>query len=342
MLRKSLGFFFVFLFLLTFSISLIPLSAEAASGTRLIFCGRSADDPATAGDDSAPCTMCHLLLTGQGIMQWLMQIMTIIAIVVIVAMAIMYIVSAGNPGMMKTAKSGIIASLVGFALMLGAWLIVNIVLMTLADTSDTTKAISGLVATGSFSFACDVNSTAGSGVLTASGGTSAATSGATGGVPVGGGGSCSVPTGGNCSSASLSSTCFSGANLDSWSKICQVESGGGNASARSGTDICTNYGNRSFSGGLFQINVFSNGSLLGNSRCNALGSKGTCNNRRASDGVCLGWTCSINNVSDFDYCMGLTFTPAGSIAMACSLSGGGKNTIPWSTTANKCGIPKTL
>ena len=83
--------------------------------------------------------------------------MTFIAIAVIVAMAIFYIVSTGNEGMMQTAKGGITAALVGFAIMLAAWLIVNTTLRIFTAT------IPGLtVSSTGFSFTCDTTSSAGS------------------------------------------------------------------------------------------------------------------------------------------------------------------------------------
>ena len=59
---------------------------------------------------------------------------------------------------MSTAKGGIKAVLIGFAIMLSAWLIVNIILTILIDPNDTNKPLGGLVQDGTFSFSCDVSS----------------------------------------------------------------------------------------------------------------------------------------------------------------------------------------
>ena len=83
--------------------------------------------------------------------------MTVIAITVIVAMGVLYIVSTGDTGLMQTAKSGMLAALIGFAIMLSAWLIVNVVLTTLADTSK--GLFPQLVSSpGVFNFSCDTRS----------------------------------------------------------------------------------------------------------------------------------------------------------------------------------------
>jgi len=144
--------FFLFSFLLTFA----PLSADAA----LIPCGRNSDDPDTiTTNEMAPCTICHIIVGGAGLITWGLGIMTVVAICVIVAMAILYIVSAGYDGLMTTAKGGIKASLIGFAVILGAWLIVNVVLTMLSVDRGAGKPLAGLIQTNAFTFTCDTTST---------------------------------------------------------------------------------------------------------------------------------------------------------------------------------------
>lgn len=182
MISRSARLFFFGFFLLSFLSAGAPFSAEAA----LVPCGRSSGTAA----EQAPCTVCHLVIGGKGVIDYGLQIMTFVAIAVIVAMAIFYIVSTGDEGMMQTAKSGIKAALIGFAVMLGAWLIVNTTLRILSAT------IPGLGITASgFTFSCDVSSSAGSGTGTAAGGTSGgnAASGVIVVPPTGG--TISVPTG---------------------------------------------------------------------------------------------------------------------------------------------------
>lgn len=138
-----------------------PPTSQTSSSGGLVPCGRTADDPATPlpADESKPCTVCHIVVGANGVIQWGMNIMTIIAITVIFAMGVLYVVSAGNTGMMQTAKSGMLAALIGFAVMLLAWLIVNIVLTVLADTTSSNKPFKDLVSTpGIFNFSCDINS----------------------------------------------------------------------------------------------------------------------------------------------------------------------------------------
>lgn len=103
-----------------------PVQDVNAAGSGLVPCG-------SGTGNTSPCTLCHLVQGVDNIIQWGMQVMTYFGIAVIVAMGIVYIVSAGNPAMMTTAKNGIKSSLIGFALMLGAWIIINTIMTTLAN-----------------------------------------------------------------------------------------------------------------------------------------------------------------------------------------------------------------
>lgn len=147
MLFRSSRFFFFGFFLFSVFSAFTPLAAEAA----LVPCGRSAGTAA----EQAPCTVCHVIVGGKGVIDYGLKIMTFVAIAVIVAMAILYIISTGDDGMMSTAKGGIKAAFIGFAVMLSAWLIVSTTLRILsADIAGLTISSSG------FSFSCDTVSSA--------------------------------------------------------------------------------------------------------------------------------------------------------------------------------------
>lgn len=149
----------LFSFLLLLIAGLPMASAEAA----FVPCGTEANP--------APCTLCHIVIAGKGIMDWGMQVMVAIGLVVITAMGIMYIVSAGDEGMIKQAKSGIKSSLIGVAVMLGAWLLVNTTLLLVAQETDASKnPIVGLYAVNGYQFSCINQSTASGGAATTAAG----------------------------------------------------------------------------------------------------------------------------------------------------------------------------
>lgn len=143
--------FFQILFVLGILFSVAPVPVEAAG---IIPCGRSSGST----EEQAPCTVCHIVVAGNNVIKWGTGIMGVIAVTVLFAMAVLYVVSAGDEGMMKTAKGGIWAALIGFTVMLSAWLIVNTVLSVLADTTTTGAPLAGLVQSGKFVYSCDTAS----------------------------------------------------------------------------------------------------------------------------------------------------------------------------------------
>jgi hypothetical protein len=137
--------------------------------------------------DNPPCTLCHLVIGVQGIVDWAIRVMTFFAIAVIVAMGILYIVSAGNSGMITMAKNGIKTTLFGFAIVLGSWVIINYIIITLANNGVGH-------ATSWHTFTCDTTSSA----LTGGGGAGG------GPTPVGPGGALTCTTGACATNAAVS------------------------------------------------------------------------------------------------------------------------------------------
>ncbi len=149
-MRRFLRGVSLFIFLFSLTLSLLPTPTHAA----LVPCGRQTGTP----EEMAPCTLCHLVVGGHGVIDYGLKLMTVLALTVIVAMALLYIVSTGNDSLMGTAKGGIKASLIGFALMLGAFLLVTTTLRVLS------AQIPGLtVSPGGFSFSCSTVSSASTG-----------------------------------------------------------------------------------------------------------------------------------------------------------------------------------
>jgi len=83
-----------------------------------------------------PCNLCYLIKGIQGLISYGFKIMVFVALVMIVIGGIMYITSAGNEGLMKSAKAVIFKTLAGFAIILGGWLIVNTIIYYIGASSD--------------------------------------------------------------------------------------------------------------------------------------------------------------------------------------------------------------
>lgn len=110
------------LFLFVFGATLLlPLALPVDAA--IVPCGRNAGTAA----EMAPCTLCHLIVGIYNIVEWLRNVIVAFSIAAIVAMGILYIVSTGNDSLMEFAKGGIKAALIGFAVIISAWLMVNII-----------------------------------------------------------------------------------------------------------------------------------------------------------------------------------------------------------------------
>jgi hypothetical protein len=99
---------------------LLPLFFVEAQG--LVPCGQGRE----AGN---ACTLCHLIVGINGIVQYGTGLLITVAAVAIFISGVMYVVSGGSEGQVTLAKNFLTASLKGFTLVLGAWFIVNVVLM---------------------------------------------------------------------------------------------------------------------------------------------------------------------------------------------------------------------
>lgn len=182
MRRNAFTLSLLFLFGLAL-FSPIPSSADG-----LVPCGRNTDDPTTTINETAVCTLCHVIVGGKNIIDWGMRVMVAIGLVVITAMGIWYIVSSGNDSMISQAKSGIKATLIGIAVMLGAWLLIHTTLLLLAQETDPSKnPIIGLQVVNGFQFSCDTQSLANTG---ASSSATGATGSSSGGSSSSGGAAC--------------------------------------------------------------------------------------------------------------------------------------------------------
>lgn len=124
-MRPSFFFLFALFSLFTSLLWSLPVSTVEAG---IIPCGLTTDDPNQAGDQTGKCTICHLIVGVNNIVILLRNVMSAIAVVVVVAMSFVYITSAGDESRMAFAKQGILASLIGFAIILLAWLLVNYIL----------------------------------------------------------------------------------------------------------------------------------------------------------------------------------------------------------------------
>lgn len=153
-----------FLCLLFFSLIFSATKVNAASG--LVPCGLGANDP---------CTLCHLIVGIQGLIQWGLGILIALSITAISIAGVIYIVSSGDPTLIKKAKDFVTSVIIGFALMLGAWLIVNTTLWIFSTKEDgsTGKYSLGLESKNWYTFDCSTVSSSTGATTTGQGGVAA-------------------------------------------------------------------------------------------------------------------------------------------------------------------------
>ncbi len=145
-----------FLLLMMVVFPLLPYPADADSDTGivgvnrgLVTCGKSG-----TGKENA-CGLCDLVRGMKTLVDYMRTIMVFISLAVITAMGVLYIVSAGNDGMITMAKNGIKFSLIGLAIILSAWLIVNTVIFSIFGAKSDLGVRASFSITGGFIFNCN-------------------------------------------------------------------------------------------------------------------------------------------------------------------------------------------
>ena len=116
-MKKNNAFFLILI------IALGIFSFLPASAAGLVSCGRSGD---------SPCTLCDLLVLIKSLIDFGTRLLIIVALGGITIAGVMYIIAGGSPGMVTQAKSLMKNSLIGFAIFLGAWLMISIVMNLLS------------------------------------------------------------------------------------------------------------------------------------------------------------------------------------------------------------------
>jgi len=112
--------------LFALTISFFPAISKAA----LVPCGRS-------DQGGKMCTLCDFIVGIKGLIDYGFIIMVVVALAMLIVAAVVYTVSAGDEGMMTTAKGLLKNVLIGFAIILGAWLIINTTMWVLGTKGST-------------------------------------------------------------------------------------------------------------------------------------------------------------------------------------------------------------
>jgi len=116
------------LFLAFIGFIFFALNSSAFAAEDLVLCGRSGGEA---------CTLCDLVVGFHNLVQYGLEVITIIALAGITFAGVMYTVSSGNESMVTSSKNFMKASVIGFAVVFCAWLIVNQVLSSIDAVNKT-------------------------------------------------------------------------------------------------------------------------------------------------------------------------------------------------------------
>ena len=103
-------------------------AGPSGSSSGLIPCGRDADDGNTPWVETDPCTLCHIILMGQLIIEFLVKMAAIFAILALVGGGLVYVFAAGRQGTIEKAKTMIKYALLGFVVVFIAWAVISSIL----------------------------------------------------------------------------------------------------------------------------------------------------------------------------------------------------------------------
>ncbi len=128
-------------------------------GSGVVPCGRNCDNTDTTDkNETDPCTLCHLIVGFDDLINYGFKILVFVALVCLVIAGIMYILSGGSEEMIKTAKTFIKQVLYGFGFVLAACLLIFIVMNYFAVKSDL-----GIEKESWYEFTCSTESVTGTG-----------------------------------------------------------------------------------------------------------------------------------------------------------------------------------
>jgi hypothetical protein len=288
---------------------------------------------------------CEFVSLINNVITFFIGMASVFAMIVFVYAGYLMVLSQGNAGQVSKAKGMFTNVLIGYVIMLSAFLIVNTIMSMLVGSSSSLLNWGQIECSYSFeagkptSVVINLKATTTNGYDLSDAVVVDRYSTTIGGGTGPGNGTCSPIS--NAASACYPSrlSCF-GSYATQASMICNVESRG-NPTAVSGTDLCKD--GASFSGGLFQVNVLAHYDKLEGCSNNFFtkvgdGVQGDCIDQR--NGYCAVRNCSITNGSVYEACMRSTFDVEQNVQIACDLfAASGNDFGPWAYSANKCGLP---
>ena len=110
----------------------IPIIVLADGG--LVPCGRDADTGL-----NTVCQTCHVLQLVNGVTAWLVGILALVSAIMFIIAGFRMVTANGNPSALKDAKNMILNVAIGFAIVIAAWLLIDLFMKSLL--SDTQQGL---------------------------------------------------------------------------------------------------------------------------------------------------------------------------------------------------------
>jgi Mn2+/Fe2+ NRAMP family transporter len=108
------------------------MTGDAAKNTAgFIPCGKKFNDPATKWDECEPCNLCHMILMGQLVVEFMIKAAAVAASLALIFAGFIYIFAAGKSELVSRSKLMMKYTLIGFIVIFIAWAITDSLLMTL-------------------------------------------------------------------------------------------------------------------------------------------------------------------------------------------------------------------
>ncbi|MBU0750007.1 hypothetical protein KKH15_00625 [Patescibacteria group bacterium] len=298
----------------------------------------------------APLSYGAVLQLVQNLMNASISVGAIILILIITYAGALFLFSPTSPEYREQGRAMLSSAVIGFVIVLASWLVVDFIMKSLYNPEVTTGTAkfgpwNEILGDGYGGNWCvkpiettsiyqgedlgegsDLSSSAGSGVSS-------------------GGGTCTNPENQNnaCSVTNMKKACF-GDRANEASQVCMVESAGGQASAKSGSDKLDGGSGPSYSVGLWQINLTVH--KVAGLNCPAAFTAQCSTKAGTLKGKIGNCTASIKATAEartlYDKCVAAALNPENSTEVACRLynqSGANGGFQPWQTTAKKCSVP---
>jgi hypothetical protein len=285
----------------------------------------------------APLGFGGVLQLIQNVMNASVSFGVIICVIVIAFAGILWILTPTNPESHSQAKKVLTNAVIGFLIILSAWVMVDFVMKMLYSGTDGQQGVFGPwneILTGG-----DICVVATSTKPLFSGNIFSVPGQSTGGSGGSVAGQCSVPTVGPCTQAALQNTCFGSKGVaNQAAQICGAESQGV-PFKKSNTDRLVS--GDAYSVGLFQINLTNSfNQRVGGKLCKDAFT-GPCQNSGGFNNVESNGRCrvSIKDRALYNACVSAAQNAATNIAVACTLHDGDWGR--WSTAKPEvCNLPR--